>query len=320
MIENRYRSFLKKILSMSANVSIRLVGLIVFITLLFSFLGWKYLSFLELIQYPLLAILLITIGLPHGATDYLLFRRMNKSKLTNKQIYKFFAIYVATVIGFLILWFAFPLISFIIFILISSYHFGQSNWENIVITPKYSLLLNLFWGAFAIGGSVLWHWHDSKMIIGQVIGFVPDISQNVMDIVQLGLVVVNVLLIVLLNYYNTITSSQSIVELGKIAILASMFYFTPMLIGFALYFTLWHSLSSLMSQLSYYKKLWPSFTLSDYYYQAAPYTLLAILGFVIMVLGHSYILPGVSMISTFLIFIACVTLPHIIVVEESYQH
>ena len=141
-----------------------------------------------------------------------------------------------------------------------------------------------------------------------------------MDIVQLGLVVVNVLLIVLLNYYNTITSSQSIVELGKIAILASMFYFTPLLIGFALYFTLWHSLSSLMSQLSYYKKLWPSFTLSDYYYQAAPYTLLAILVFVIMVLGHSYILPGVSMISTFLIFIACVTLPHIIVVEESYQH
>jgi len=305
---------------MSANVSPRLVGLVVFITLLFALLGWMYLDFLEFIQYPLLAILLLTIGLPHGATDYLLFRRMNKSKLTNKKILKFFTIYVATVIGFLVMWLIFPLISFIIFILISSYHFGQSNWENIVVTKKYSLLLNLFWGAFAIGGSVLWHWQDSSIIIGQVIGFVPDISQDVMNIVQISLVVVNVFIVVLLRYSNTITSSQSWGELGKLVILSSMFYFTPMLIGFALYFALWHSLSSLMSQLSYYKKLWPSFTLSDYYRQAAPYTLLAVFGFGIMVLGHSYILPGVSMISTFLVFIACVTLPHIIVVDESYQH
>ena len=40
---------------------------------------------------------------------------------------------------------------------------------------------------------------------------------------------------------------------------------------------------------------------------------------IMMVIGHTYILPNVSMISTFLVFIACVTLPHIFVVDESYQ-
>ncbi len=305
---------------MSANINTSLAGLIVFITLMFAILGWMYPDFLEFIQYPLLAILLVTLGLPHGATDFLLFRRINKSKLSKEQILKFFTIYVAAVLGFLVMWLIFPLISFIIFILISSYHFGQSNWENIIIPKKYTLLLNLFWGAFAIGGSVLWHWQESKIIIGQVIGFVPDISQYFMDMIQLCLVIINCIFVISLRYSSTITSTQFWKELGKLAILSSLFYFTPMLIGFALYFTLWHSLSSLLSQLSYYKKLWPTFTLSDYYLQAAPYTALAVFGFGIMVLGHSYILPGVSMISTFLVFIACVTLPHIFVVDESYQH
>lgn len=304
---------------MSASISIRLTSLVVFTTLVFSVLGWLLPDFLRFIQYPLLGILLVTIGLPHGATDYLLFRRMHRSKLTKKQIIKFFAIYVTSVLGFLLFWFIFPLYSFFIFIIISAYHFGQSNWENIII-KGYSTLTYFFWGAFAIGGSVLWHWDESKIVIGQVIGFTPDFSSAQMSNIQSSLVIVNCLIIVVLKFYQKISTSQLLVEVAKIIILSLLFYFTPMLIGFALYFALWHSLSSLKSQLSYYKKLWPNFTLGDYYRQAAPYTILAVLGFVLLVLGHTYILPDVSIISTFLVFIACVTLPHIFVVDESYQH
>jgi Beta-carotene 15,15'-dioxygenase len=75
----------------------------------------------------------------------------------------------------------------------------------------------------------------------------------------------------------------------------------------------------MLSQVSFYKKLWPNFTIKDYYQQAAPYTILAVVGFVLMINGHQYILPGVSIVSTFLVFIACITLPHIIFVEESYN-
>jgi Brp/Blh family beta-carotene 15,15'-monooxygenase len=294
-------------------------GLVVFTTLTFALLGWLKPDFLRFIQYPLLGILLLAIGLPHGATDYLLFRRMKKAKLTNKQILIFFTIYVTAVLGFLLLWLIFPLCSFIIFILVSSYHFGQSNWENTIVLNKYSSLLNLFWGAFAIGGSVLLHWDESKIVIGQVIGFIPDLSQDFMVKAQLTLIIANVSIILILRFIKKINASQLWIELGKIVILSCLFYFTPMLVGFALYFALWHSLSSLKSQLSFYKKLWPGFTLIDYYRQAAPYTILAVIGFIVMILGHAYILPGVSMISTFLVFIACVTLPHIFVVDESYQ-
>jgi len=305
---------------MPENINPKIAVPVVITTLLFAVLGLTFPGFLLQIQYPLLGILLVGIGLPHGATDYLLFRRINKSQLNNYQILKFFTIYISAVLGFLALWLILPLLSFIIFILISSYHFGQSNWENIIIPKKYSILLNLFWGAFAIGGSVLWHWQDSKIIIGQVLGFMPDFPQICMDYTQLSLIAINCIFILFLKYNQTISSFQLLKEFGKLVVLCCLFYFTPMLVGFALYFTLWHSLGSLMSQLSYYKKLWPQFTLTDYYRQAAPYTILAVIGFVIMVFGHSYILPGVSVISTFLVFIACVTFPHIIVVDERYQH
>lgn len=305
---------------MSDQVKTKIAINVILITLLFSILGFAFPKFLVLIQYPLLGILLIAIGLPHGATDYLLFKRIQKSRLQKNQIIIFFLKYISAVLGFLVLWLVFPFLSFVIFILISSYHFGQSNWESINVSNKYKFILNLFWGAFAIGGSVLWHWQTSKLIIGQVIGFVPDVSQDVMNMVQLGLVFINFIFVLILKNSKVLTTMQTWRELVKLVVLCCLFYFTPMLVSFAIYFALWHSLGSLISQLSFYRTLWPEFTLSEYYRQAAPYTLLAVLGFVVMVFGHSYIFPGVSMISTFLVFIACVTLPHIFLVEESYHH
>lgn len=305
--------------SKTDNISIKLTVAVIVVTLIFAAMGLFFQEFLVLIQYPLLGILMVAIGLPHGATDFLLFRRINNSKLSKHQIIKFFFVYITAVLGFLGMWLLFPKLSFSIFILISSYHFGQSNWEHLKVSTFYSFLLNIFWGAFAIGGSVLWHWQESKLLIGQVIGTIPDISQGFMNNVQSGILIINCILIVFLKYSRSITKNQLLEEFGKLALLSLLFYYSPMLVGFTLYFALWHSLSSLMSQLSFYQKLWPDFTLSDYYRQAAPYTLLAVLGFVLMVFGHAYFLPGVSVISTFMVFIACVTLPHIVIVDDSYQ-
>jgi Brp/Blh family beta-carotene 15,15'-monooxygenase len=303
---------------MSESTSIKIVLPVIVTSLVFALMGLMFSDYLVYIQYPLLGILVLAIGLPHGATDYLLFKRLNKSLLTKQQIIKFFITYLLAVFGFLGLWMIFPAVSFIIFILISSYHFGQSNWENVSLPKFFIITLNISWGLFALGGAVLWHWDESKTVISQVIGNLPDINQSIMNEVQLWIVCFNLGLVVFLRFFNLISFERLWKEIGKILILSVMFYFTPMLVGFTIYFTLWHSLGSLLSQLTFYKKLWPNFTIIDYYQQAAPYTILAVLGFVAMVAGHQYILPDVSIISTFLIFIACVTLPHIFLVEESY--
>jgi beta-carotene 15,15'-dioxygenase len=210
-------------------------------SVLFALLGFLLPELLISIHYPILGILVLTIGLPHGATDYLLFKRMNGSNLSRAQILKFFAIYITAVLGFLALWIILAKFSFIIFILISSYHFGQSNWGHISLSKFYNYAVNLIWGLFAIGGSVLWHWQESKIIISQVVGELPEISQEYMDNIQLSIIILNVASIFLLWTTNRIRTNRQMEEFGKLAILSCMFYFTPMLVGFVLYFTLWHS-------------------------------------------------------------------------------
>jgi hypothetical protein len=53
---------------------------ILMVTISFGLVGLCWPGLLQQIQYPLLAGLVLLIGLPHGATDFLLFRRLNGPK------------------------------------------------------------------------------------------------------------------------------------------------------------------------------------------------------------------------------------------------
>ena len=71
-------------------------------------------------------------GIIHGANDiYLIIRGNNK----NKKISKTTFIYVFIVLLITLIFFSFPLLSLIFFVLFSCYHFGEQQWtildENI---------------------------------------------------------------------------------------------------------------------------------------------------------------------------------------------
>lgn len=289
------------------------------ITLAFGGTGWWWPDFLQHIQYPLLILLLLLIGLPHGATDFLLFRHLRGPVLSNQQVFRFFFYYLLTVISYLVVWLFWPIPAFLLFLLISTYHFGQSNWEYITLPRWPATVLNILWGTVVLGGSVLWHWEESSIIISQLIGPLPSWTSHTMENIQWLLLLSLILSMSGLWLARKITAQQLLVESGKLGVLTFLFLNTPMLVGFTLYFSLWHSMSSLLSQITFYRRKWPAFTLLDYYRQAAPFTLLAIVGLLGMILGQSILFPDISFISILLIFIACITLPHIFLVEESYH-
>ena len=74
-------------------------------------------------------VLIVFIGIPHGANDHLLFFNLiNKSvDKNNKKSILFFASYIGLIILYVCCWYLFPTFSLGLFILISIYHFGQSN-------------------------------------------------------------------------------------------------------------------------------------------------------------------------------------------------
>jgi beta-carotene 15,15'-dioxygenase len=289
------------------------------ITVFFGILGFYLPDFLLKIQYFLLGGLTLVIGLPHGATDFLLFQHLQGLKISKKQVIMFFSGYLLAVFAYFLSWVVFPLPSLLLFLAISMYHFGQSNWQDLRFSKGLSYLLFLSWGAFVLGGSVLWHWEESKIVIGQLIGFVPNYSAELMVSIQWFLLLLNVILIVLLFLTKKINKYHVVIEFSKLGLLSFLLYFSPLVVGFTIYFTLWHSLESLVNQMDFFRRQIPKFSISDYYRQSAPYTLLAVLGLMGLVLGQSLFFAESSLISLFLVLIACVTLPHIFLIEESLK-
>jgi Brp/Blh family beta-carotene 15,15'-monooxygenase len=288
-------------------------------TLTFGALGWLYPVFLQQIQYYLLCILVLMIGLPHGATDFLLFKRLQGTRLSTLQLIRFFTVYLLVVGAYFCAWLFWPLPSLLLFLLVSTYHFGQSNWEQFDAPKWVRYLMNIVWGIFAVGGAVLWHWDESSVIISQLVPDVPKWPLQTMLMIQWGILCLNVILIICLRIAGYIDSLRMVFEAIKLVVLGFMFFYTPLLVGFTIYFTLWHSLGSLLSQIDFFRIQWPSFTLYHYYRQATQYTLLAVLGLLGMVVAQPYLFPDISLFSIFLVFISCVTLPHIFLIEESYK-
>lgn len=293
---------------------------IIVVTLAFGILGWLQFEVLRLIEYPLLIVLVLLIGLPHGATDFLLFQRIIGVQLTRNQVFRFFGSYLGAVLGYFLVWLFFPVAALVLFLGISAYHFGQSNWHYLKAPRWLSSLVYMVWGAFALGGAILWHWEESSVVIHQMIGAsMPVWSAATMDTIQWVLLMVTFLLIISLRLLSNISHHNLVREVLNLGVLAFMLYFTPLLVGFTLYFTLWHSLESMLNQVKFFKGKWPSFTLVQYYRQATPYTILAVVGLIGLIGCHSLLFANVSLISIFLIFISCVTLPHLFLIEESFK-
>ncbi len=293
---------------------------IIAITLAFGILGWWQFDVLRLIEYPLLVTLVLLVGLPHGATDFLLFQRIIGVQLTRNQVFRFFIYYLGAVLGYFLVWLFFPVFALILFLGFSAYHFGQSNWHYLKAPRWLSSIVYMVWGAFALGGAILWHWEESSIFIQQLIGSgMPAWSAAAMGMIQWGLLLVTFLLTISLRLLSSISHHNLVREVLNLGVLAFMLYFTPLLVGFTLYFTLWHSLESMLNQVKFFKGKWPTFTLVQYYRQATPYTVLAVLGLIGLIGCHSLLFTNVSLISIFLIFISCVTLPHLFLIEESFK-
>ncbi len=292
---------------------------VVGITFLFGLAGWCYPGFLASIQYPLLGLLVLCIGLPHGATDFLLFRRLCGPVLSKKQVLKFFLFYLSAVFGYLAFWSFYPAPALILFIILSAYHFGQSNWPYLSASRWLTGLIHVAWGAFVLGGALLWHWDESSVIIQQLVGHIPLWSSQMMQNIQWTLLLFNILLLLGLQFSGHIRHRQLFREMITLSVLSFMLLNTPLLVGFAVYFSIWHSFASLLDQMVLFRRQWPSFSLVNYYQQAAPYTLLALTGLLVLILLQSFIFSDISLISLFFVLLACITLPHIFLMEEVYR-
>jgi len=261
-------------------------------------------------------LIILSIGLMHGATDHLLFMNANGLKTRNSIPRAFFIKYIATLAFMAVFWWLSPLFAMIGFILVSSYHFGQTQWQYLPITEKSILkkALYLSWGVIVLGGIVILNPEESNELINSVLPFNYDVS-SLLWIIYLNGAVLVVLLVSIGKRVRLVTLLFELIELGVILFFSLK---GDLLLAFALFFGLWHSLRASEVQVDKLKED-QSFTWRDFIVGSLPFSLISILGIALLLFLAQRLNQQIAPQMLFLIAVSVLTMPHMIIYEEFYN-
>jgi Brp/Blh family beta-carotene 15,15'-monooxygenase len=268
-------------------------------------------------------VLIVFIGIPHGANDHLLFFNLiNKSvDKNNKKSILFFASYIGLIILYVCCWYLFPTFSLGLFILISIYHFGQSNLYISPINSKFVKLISIFLsGSFVLLTPIFAHIETALPVI-QSLSKNPDILKISEDLGNKLAISAGILMIihwVILMLSKHINFKNGLQEILNVLLLFGLFYYSPLWIGFAIYFTLWHSIPSIEDQINFFKTTRVNYNLGKYVREIFPFSLIALSGLLLAFqFSGDYISVNQGLALLFS-FIAVITLPHMIMMDLLY--
>lgn len=288
--------------------------------LLILLLGILFPSVLEQVALPLALILIACIGIPHGAVDQLLFLHMSRQAGKERGVGFFYTAYIGLILVYVGVWLAVPWVGFILFLVLSMYHFGQADWIRAIAGSKAAWVYYICWGSFVLLMPVLWHYESSKPIIETIVRMeLPVLSAALYKGISLGLVAINAGMIGWSALAGRASGTLVKQALAQLLFLLALYLTTPLLLGFALYFAGWHALTSMQDQISFLKKLHQSYSWKQYVRDAATFSVFAIMGLggviwlfqnggqVEQALGHLFM------------GIAAITLPHVILMDQLYR-
>lgn len=276
----------------------------------------------SVIEIIVAAILIVAIGLPHGATDLLLVKYLSTDRYNEQSVSQALLHYISLIALYGLIWYFMPELAFVLFIIISIYHFGQSNYTFLQVESKLTRTVGyIASGSFVLLTPLCIHHEIAIPIIETISGTTAfSFSATTAETLTRALFLTNIWLLIFLYLNNWITSETLAYQLVSIVLLLLCYWFLPLILGFTIYFVFWHSLHSMVDQIDYIRTKENDFTWLKYYKNALPITLLA----VVLIAGGYWInitwSINFSIIEVFFVMLSLMTLPHIILIEQLYAN
>ncbi|MGB3589847.1 MAG: Brp/Blh family beta-carotene 15,15'-dioxygenase, partial [Tunicatimonas sp.] len=184
-------------------------------TIFIALLGLALPQFLQEMEVILFVLIIFVIGIPHGATDHLLDRYRKGKKFSYRA---FLLIYIVLGAIYSVCWYFFPLPSLLLFIVISTYHFGQSQLLYLRMPQRHWLKVvsYLLWGSYTLCCIILLNWSESWQIMDEIFPglFTPLLSYIELTPYLLGfLFLANVSLLILLTRRSHMNRRELLGEL-----------------------------------------------------------------------------------------------------------
>ena len=260
-------------------------------------------------------ILILSIGVIHGANDLLIINRYSAKESNKNQILFFFFYLMIVFIGFALFYFI-PSLALLAFIAVSVYHFGEQHWEvnlsntNLSSKIKLSLIISHGLAFFII------IFMNNLLAVNEVLASFYISSLNY-SYLALSLFSVSILYLFLL-VYNKVLRNHFINEIIFFVLLYILTLSSTLIYGFAIYFIFFHSLLSIKDQVKFIYNDDKTSSIKKYIRNSMPYFILAL---TFLLIFYFYVdLQKVNLLQIIFTFLAAITFPHVIVIEKMYSH
>jgi Brp/Blh family beta-carotene 15,15'-monooxygenase len=285
-------------------------------------LSWQFSegSLPQSIQIAFFVSLILLTGIPHGALDHLIQEATDKRLNRNYNFTEFITKYVLIMAFYAVAWFWFSGLSLLVFLLISAWHFGETDLEKV---PKNALIWSftrLIYGFYILAFILLTHLNEVRPIVDKmiedqksIIVFWSFITLNVKQILYLlGSSFITVFIIAQSKFLVHFDKIRSF----RLCLILLISAYLPLLPAFALYFGGWHALCAFDNIHEYLRKDYPTLSFKLVYLKTLPFTILAII-FLCSFLWYCHIYTqNFDPFSILFIFISLITLPHLIIAHQ----
>lgn len=299
-------------------------GWVLAITLMVIVLSQVSYEWMASVQYFLLLLGTLAIGIPHGATDDHIFLETGLASKLQTSKWVFYGGYVLIAAAYAGLWFLWPMGAFILFLLISVYHFGQSQMFYLKHKGFYAfkLLFYLLWGSYVLFLPIMFSYSEAQPIITELLGYQPWAAKTITSkalpvaLVLLGL---NLGFLGLARYQEMLNQPQFLQELMNLGMLGLLAYTTPLFVAFITYWALWHSFNSMIEITTFLTKQANDLDVKGFYKKALPLSLITFVGIAFIFWLTKTYGSMESMVAIFFIIIAAMTLPHSVLMDVLYK-
>ncbi|PIQ49989.1 MAG: hypothetical protein COW03_02205 [Cytophagales bacterium CG12_big_fil_rev_8_21_14_0_65_40_12] len=287
---------------------------------IFIILAALLVTFLPLYDYFAMSVallLIVTLGLMHGATDHIL--HFNVQTGNSQSLAGFIKRYLLCIAGMSVIWLALPITAFVLFIVLSCYHFGQTQLQYLKLSERSlrKKAIYFVWGLMVLVIIVFSNYQSSIALINSISTSFA-IQSDILYLPYIPIIAVGLGMLVMLatkKYSSWKAIGFEIIELFVIYIFSTEL---DLLSSFGLFFGLWHSLRAIEVQVKKIN-LVHQFTFKDFLKSAAPFTIISIVGISLLLAASTLIESNMKLEMLFLIAISLVTMPHMVVYESFYN-
>ena len=258
-------------------------------------------------------IMILTIGILHGSNDIMLVSHSLKSNL-NISSFVIFSIYVTIVAFVAVLFYFFPFVALRLFVIFSSYHFGEQHFTAKKSTENYLLYLYYTsYGMLIFSMIFFTNPEEVTVIVNEITNvLVTNDFINYLFYISLGLTI----FLSLLMHFKSLISFKVFEECILILVLFLIFNIASLIAGFAIYFIIWHSIPSLKDQIIELHNDFNKKNTLLYLKNSALYWLVSIVSLFVL---YYIVNDDKLFISLFFSFLAAITFPHVIVMFNLFR-